>query len=83
MLLNPEDVAGPLYDLITDAVQHLRAAVPDSARLESLQAGLQELPNPSQHEIRLRWLAGLPAPARVVDQLKGKSADQFKGPGRM
>jgi hypothetical protein len=78
-LLNPEDVAGPLYDLITDAVQHLRAAVPDSARLESLQAGLQELPNPSQHEIRLRWLAGLPAPARVVDQLKGKSADQFKG----
>jgi Zn-dependent peptidase ImmA (M78 family) len=77
-LLNPEDVARPLYDLITDAVGHLSVNVPDSVRLESLKAKIQELPDPDQRETRIRWLSGLQAPARAVDRLKDRTADQIK-----
>jgi Zn-dependent peptidase ImmA (M78 family) len=78
-LLDPEDVAEPLYELAMEAVRYLQESVPESVRLETLQARVQELPDPCQREIRLRWLAGLPAQERIVDRLKDKAADQFKG----
>lgn len=78
-LLNPEDVARPLYELTMDAVRYLQKIAPDSVRLASLQASLQELPNPNQRETRLRWLAGLPAHPQVINRLKDRAVDQFKG----
>lgn len=77
-LLDPEDVAKPLYELTVDAVGYLEETTPKSERLEALKGRLQELGDPYQREKRLRWLAGLPAHARTVDRLKGASADQFK-----
>jgi Zn-dependent peptidase ImmA (M78 family) len=77
-LLNPEDVARPLYDVINDAVGHLSVSVPDSVRLESLRAKIQELPGPDQRESRIRWLAGLQTPARAVDRLKDSAAEKIK-----
>lgn len=77
-LLHPEDVAGPLYELISAAVAYLRETTQASERLQVLEGRLQELSNPYQRESRLRWLAGLPAHARTVDRFKDAAAGQFK-----
>lgn len=75
-LLDPQEIAGPLYELATDAIGYLRQSIPDSARLESLEAKLQELPNPKQHDARLGWLVGLRPTGRMLHRLKGKAVDQ-------
>jgi len=77
-LLDPQEVAKPLYELTRDAVVYLEETTPKSERLEALKVQLQELVNPYQHENRLRWLAGLPAHTRTLDRFKSASADQFK-----
>jgi Zn-dependent peptidase ImmA (M78 family) len=70
-LLDPKLVAQPLYDLTLAAVGHLLELAPHSQRLTDLQAKLQSLPGPTQHDVRLRWLAGLPDLPRNTDQLQG------------
>lgn len=77
-LLDPEDVATPLYELVNDAVGYLQETAPKSERLEAVKGRLQELGNPHQRENRLRWLAGLPEHAGRVEPIKGTSAGQFK-----
>jgi len=77
-LLEPEEVANPLYELATDAVTYLQESVPNSVRLEALQARIQELANLNQSETRLGWLVGLQARARTLDRFKQKSIDQFE-----
>lgn len=78
-LLDPEEVAEPLYELVNDAVGYLRQRIPSSARLESLEGRIQELPNTDQRDTRLGWLAGLQPHAHVLNRLKEKTVDQFKG----
>jgi Zn-dependent peptidase ImmA (M78 family) len=77
-LLDPEDVANPLYELAVGAVSYLEGVAPNSERLEALKIRLQELSNPNQRENRLRWLAGLPADVLTADRLKGVPGDHFK-----
>jgi Zn-dependent peptidase ImmA (M78 family) len=62
-LLNPEDVAKPLYELGMSAVGYLQEHLPHSLRLQSLLAKLDNLPSPGQRETRLGWLVGLPGHA--------------------
>jgi Zn-dependent peptidase ImmA (M78 family) len=77
-VLNPEEVAGPLYDIATNAVAYLQENAPGSQRLELLQTKVRELPSYSRRDVRLGWLVGLPARTRMVDAPKEKVADQFK-----
>jgi Zn-dependent peptidase ImmA (M78 family) len=76
--LNPEDVAGPLYDVTFEAVRYLRKFAPGSVRLESVYETLLEVPNSNQRDIRLGWLADLPIPENATDRLKRRSAEQLK-----
>jgi Zn-dependent peptidase ImmA (M78 family) len=77
-LLDPEDVAKPLYELTTHAVAYLRGTSPNSERLEALEVKLKELTNPFQREKRLRWIAGLPEHIRTIDRLKVGPTTQLK-----
>jgi Zn-dependent peptidase ImmA (M78 family) len=77
-LLDPEDVANPLYELTADAIRYLEELMPKSERLAALKVRLQDLGKPYQRENRLRWLVGLPAHALTVERFKGVSDGQFK-----
>ena len=77
-MLDPEDVAGPLYDVTLDAVGYLRKSAPNSARLESVYETLLAIPNSNQRDIRLGWLVDLPAPENAPDRPKRRSAEQVK-----
>jgi Zn-dependent peptidase ImmA (M78 family) len=77
-LLDPEDVAKPLYELAVSAVEYLKEVTQGSERLEALKVRLQELGQPYQREKRLRWVAGLPAHADTVDRLEGVSTSWEK-----
>jgi Zn-dependent peptidase ImmA (M78 family) len=69
-LLDPQDVALPLYDLALDAVRHLQQLAPSSERLKVLLVKLRALPDVDQREIRLGWLAGLLVRTRIVDRVQ-------------
>jgi Zn-dependent peptidase ImmA (M78 family) len=69
-LLEPQEVAKPLYDLVHDAAQYLQDQVEDSERLTTLQAKLRDLPTGDQAQDRVRWLAGLPTRARTAEKLQ-------------
>jgi Zn-dependent peptidase ImmA (M78 family) len=77
-LLDPDDVARPLYELAVHAVGYLQETAPNSERLQCLKGRLEELTSPYQRETRVRWLSGLPAHARTVDRFKSSVAGQFK-----
>ena len=77
-LLNPEDVAKPLYELTADAVEYLKGTSPTSQRLQALEIRLKELAKAHQREKRLRWIAGFPEHIRTVDSLKDGAVGQFK-----
>lgn len=81
-LLDPDDVANPLYELAVSAVSYLEEAAPTSERLDALKIKLRELRNPYQRESRVSWLADLSAQALTVDQIKDVSGDQFKASWR-
>ncbi len=56
-LLDPEDVARPLFLVLRDAVAQLRGWVPDSPRLAALARATSELNKPAkQRPSRLDWL---------------------------
>jgi Zn-dependent peptidase ImmA (M78 family) len=78
-LLGPEEVADPLYELVNDAVGYLRQRIPGSARLESLECRIRELSAIDQRDTRLGWLVGLQPHTHVLNRLKEKTVDQFKG----
>jgi Zn-dependent peptidase ImmA (M78 family) len=75
-LLDPGDVAAPLYELAVDAVGYLREMAQNSERLQVLESKLAELAKPYQRESRLGWLSGLQAYAPTLDRLKGSMAGQ-------
>jgi Zn-dependent peptidase ImmA (M78 family) len=77
-MLDPQDVAGPLYDVTLDAVSYLRKSAPNSARLESVYETLLAIPNSNQRDIRLGWLVDLPTPENAPDRPKRRSAEQVK-----
>jgi Zn-dependent peptidase ImmA (M78 family) len=75
-LLKPEDVAVPLYEVASAAWKYLRDNVPASPRLATLSTGLQTLTVPDQHDIRLRWLAGLSTVPPISRQILGKTTEE-------
>lgn len=77
-LLNPEDVARPLYDVTLEAVEYLREHAPDSVRIESVYEALLEVPNLDQRDVRLGWLADLSAHESTADRLKVRSGEQLR-----
>lgn len=58
--LKPYDVADPLFDVLSEATDHLAARNPQSGRLEALREAVGLVRSPQQDE-RLSWLAGLRA----------------------
>jgi Zn-dependent peptidase ImmA (M78 family) len=78
-LLKPEEVAGPLYEAVSAAVEHLGNVLPRSPRVAVLGAKIKELAIPNQHEIRLRWLAGLATAPPVPRRLLGRSMEEDLG----
>lgn len=58
-LLYPEQVARPLYEIVVAAVGYLRGIHPTGGRVAALQSRINQLTLPSEHDRRLKWLAGL------------------------
>lgn len=56
--LRPFEVARPLYEVLNEATEYLRARLPESPRLEALQRVVRTIPK-TKDEARLPWLAGL------------------------
>lgn len=75
-LLDPKDIAEPLYDVAFDAVKYLRKRTPDNARLECVYEALLKITDSNQREIRLGWLADLPEDEIVADQPNKRSGEQ-------
>jgi Zn-dependent peptidase ImmA (M78 family) len=59
VLIAPEAVAQPLYEVITAAVSYLNKELPGSARIGRLQEQLASLSAVDNTDVRLEWLAGL------------------------
>ncbi len=75
-LLGPEEVASPLYEVASMAAAYLSAAVPGSERLAILHTKINELTVPAQHEVRLRWLAGLTTLPPMSGRLLGRATEE-------
>lgn len=56
--LNPEHVATPLYEAVSEAIQYLFSKCPDSERLKTLHHDVQQIPLSSTDQ-QLAWMAGL------------------------
>lgn len=56
--LNPEHVANPLYEAVSEAIQYLFSKCPDSERLKTLHHDVQQIPLSSTDQ-QLAWMAGL------------------------
>ncbi len=56
--LDPEQVAVPLYEAVSESVQYLLAKAPDSERLKKVCHEVQNLPSSSTDQ-QLAWMAGL------------------------
>lgn len=62
--LSPREVAGPLYEVLTDAARYLSSLMPDSKRIRVLTESLESLGADGEAQVetrerRLAWLAGL------------------------
>ena len=77
-LLNPEDVAEPLYDVAFEAVNYLQKHANSSPRLECLHQALREMAASNQRAIRLGWLADLPGDEIAGNQPRRRSGEQLK-----
>ncbi len=75
-LLTPEEVAGPLHEVLAAAVAYLGNTIPGSERLAILQAKIGDLTVPAQHDIRLRWLAGLATAPPMSKRLLGRTTEE-------
>lgn len=76
VLLKPEDVAVPLYEVASSALKYLRDSFPASSRLATLSTGLQALTVPDQRDIRLQWLAGLSTAPPMSRQIFGRTTEE-------
>ena len=56
---SPHEVAGPLHQVLSAAVEHLVKANPGSERLDALSSTLRIRSRVAQRRERLAWLAGL------------------------
>jgi Zn-dependent peptidase ImmA (M78 family) len=74
-LLNPEEVAVPLYKLVSQALEHLGGPFPGSRRLAALGERARNLAVADQHDARLRWLAGLSTTPPMSRQLLGTTTE--------
>jgi len=61
----PQDVAEPLFDVVSLAIAHLAESNPSSARVQKLQAALKTLSSAPENDARLSWLAGLDTTSRA------------------
>ncbi|MCX5269738.1 ImmA/IrrE family metallo-endopeptidase [Streptomyces sp. NBC_00199] len=62
-ILPPSQVANPLFEVATEAINHLYVQHPESARIQKIRSVLGTLSAPTQDEDRLGWLAGLRSPS--------------------
>ncbi|MER7165401.1 ImmA/IrrE family metallo-endopeptidase [Micromonospora sp. NPDC000207] len=59
-LLTPDQVARPLYEVLSAATNHLAEVAPDDAgRLAALQRSIRQISDPAQNPSRVEWLAGV------------------------
>jgi Zn-dependent peptidase ImmA (M78 family) len=77
-LLDPEDVAEPLYAVALEAVSYLQKHAVDSARLECLHENFREILSSDQHAIRLGWLTDMQEGQIAGNQSKRRSSEQLK-----
>lgn len=70
-LLQPEQIAQPLYEIVNAAVEHLFSRSAGGERLASLRGCLQDLRSSRQHDSRLDWLAGLREAPPLPGRLRG------------
>ncbi|WP_406273121.1 ImmA/IrrE family metallo-endopeptidase [Streptomyces sp. NBC_00191] len=59
VILPPKLVAKSLFEVASQAAEHLLHARPDSARIQKLNASYAGLTDASQQDIRLGWMASL------------------------
>jgi Zn-dependent peptidase ImmA (M78 family) len=76
--LEPEAVARPLYEVIEDAVRHLRQRMPDSARLRFLEGRVRALDTPERRASRLALLAGLGHRVEEMEQRWCRIEDRIR-----
>lgn len=80
-LLPPSQVANPLFEVAAEAIAHLYAQHPESARIQKIKSVLDSLSLPTQDETRLSWLAGLRSPrfrTGVVEEAGGRIRDSWE-----
>jgi Zn-dependent peptidase ImmA (M78 family) len=70
-LIEPNQVAGPLYEIISAVVQYLGDIGADGERVAVLRERLKQLSLAEQHDRRLNWLAGLRELPPLSGRLKG------------
>jgi len=58
-VFEPDVVAHPVYDVVSDAVGYLRKRCPESQRILQLQQSLSALHSPANRPLRVALLAGL------------------------
>ncbi|MFI2665579.1 ImmA/IrrE family metallo-endopeptidase [Micromonospora carbonacea] len=75
-LLEPTQVARPLYEVLAAATGYLSEAVEDdSGRLSRLQQSVQRIQNPQEGEARIEWLAGIREQNPLAGSLRGADLD--------
>lgn len=65
---SPQEVAGPLHQVLSEAVRHLVTANPESERLDALSRTLRLRSRVAQRRERLAWLAGMGTDLKTVKQ---------------
>ncbi|MGW0854883.1 ImmA/IrrE family metallo-endopeptidase [Streptomyces sp. NPDC002690] len=80
-LLPPKDVANPLFEVASAAVDYLYAQHPDSARIQKVKTALASLKVPAENSARLSWLAGLRLPSLgpgVAEEVGGRIGESWE-----
>jgi len=72
-LINPTQVAEPLFEILSTAVSYLANTDTTSYRISNLLSSVANLRADAQHETRLSWLAGL----REIPPMLGRLHDSI------
>lgn len=83
-VFEPEVVARPVYDVVFDAVEHLKERCGESKRILRLQQTLSALKDPSHKPLRVALLAGLGDTIegmtknwnRIVDRIRSRLSER-------
>lgn len=74
-LLDPLDIAGPLFEVVSAAVAYLKEMSPTVGRISAVATKLDEIRAGLQSSERLGWLAGLRESVPVSSRRSGSFAD--------